>query len=213
MCIIYVRAMATTNYQYDEIKLIKNSKDRELYDNLSDVYSLLMTIQFLEKAFIKDSICSSEYTASCFKLLTQFKTAFKLVSKDFASVEDFTNKYGMDVQLALERIKSDRPLTINSSNQNISKNIATIVTIFITIMDKLRLQVKSTDELLPDLNELVDSLKSLHIIPKNFEPLDKLANWSNKMSLTKASDELDEEKVRQLLFDLEQAFNSFNKLL
>ncbi|XP_065843045.1 vacuolar protein sorting-associated protein 28 homolog [Oscarella lobularis] len=58
----------------EEVKLYKNSREREKYDNMADVFALVQTIQCLEKAYIKDAVPAKEYTAHCLKLLEQYST-------------------------------------------------------------------------------------------------------------------------------------------
>ena len=49
--------------------------------------------------------------------------------------------------LFVERIKEDRPITIKDDKGNTSKLIAEIVALFITVMDKLKLEMRSMDDL------------------------------------------------------------------
>ncbi|CAH8872445.1 unnamed protein product [Trichobilharzia szidati] len=132
---------------YEEVKLYRTAREREKYDNLAELYAVINTIQCLQKAYIKDYVESKEYTAACSKLLVQYKAAFKQVQGDeFATVEDFMRKYKMDCPAALERIKEGRPITIKDDKQNVNKCIADTVSLFITIMDKLRLEIRAMDE-------------------------------------------------------------------
>lgn len=105
-------------------------------------------------------------------MLTQFKAAFKLVDHEFKNAEEFVKKYKLDCPLALTRIKEERPITIKDDKGNTSKCIADIVSVslnanmksyyifiqlylysysklFITLMDKLRLNIRANDELQP----------------------------------------------------------------
>ncbi|XP_055325813.1 vacuolar protein sorting-associated protein 28 homolog, partial [Sitodiplosis mosellana] len=105
--------------------------------------------------------------------------------------------------LSLERIKEDRPITIKDDKGNTSKCIADIVSLFITLMDKLRLEIKAMDKLHPELRDLVDTMNRLSLIPSGFEGKEKVTNWLNTLNAMQASDELSESQVRQMLFDLE----------
>ncbi|CAH8640101.1 unnamed protein product [Schistosoma curassoni] len=161
-----------------EVKLYRTAREREKYDNLAELYAVINTIQCLQKAYIKDYVESKEYTAACSKLLVQYKAAFKQVQGDeFATVEDFMRKYKMDCPAALERIKEGRPITIKDDKQNINKSIADTVSLFITIMDKLRLDIRAVDELHPDLRELYETLYRLSILPADFEGKDRVKAW------------------------------------
>lgn len=69
------------------------------------------------------------------------------------------------------------------------------------------------DELHPELRDLVDTMNRLSIIPESFEGKIKVKSWLDTLNSMQASDELSEDQVRQLLFDLESAYSAFNNLL
>lgn len=198
----------------EEVKLFRNAREREKYDNMADLFALVNTLQHLEKAFLRDCVTPKEYTAACSKLLVQYKAAFKQVHGDeFPNIEAFVKKYRLDCPAALERIKEDRPITIKDDKGNTSKCIADIVSLFITIMDKLRLEIKAMDELQPDLRDLMDTMNRLSSLPSSFEGKQKVSSWLDTLSNMQASDELSDTQVRQLIFDLESSYNAFNRFL
>ncbi|KAI5698151.1 vacuolar protein sorting-associated protein 28 homolog [Diaphorina citri] len=198
----------------EEVKLFTNTKEREKFDNQADLYAVINTLQNLEKAYIRDCVTPKEYTAACSKLLVQYKAAFKQVQgEEYPTVEHFVKKYRLDCPSALERIREDRPITIKDDKGNTSKCIADIVSLFITTMDKLRLDIKAMDELQPDLRDLMDTMNRLSILPSGFEGKEKVSGWLTTLESMSASDELNETQVRQLLFDLESSYNAFNKIL
>lgn len=197
-----------------EVKLYSNAREREKFDNMADLFAVINTLQLLEKAYIKDAVTPKEYTAACSKLLVQYKAAFKQVqSADFPTVEAFTKVYRLDCPAALERIREDRPITIKDDAGNTSKSIADIVMLFITAMDKLRLQIRAMDEIHPDLRDLELTMDRLSILPEDFEGKVAVRKWLKTLSEMRAHDELSEEQVRQMLFDIEQSYNAFNRLL
>lgn len=198
---------------YEEVKLYRSAREREKYDNMADLYAVINTLQSLEKAYIRDAVLAKEYTATCSKLLVQYKAAFKQVQSEFQTVEAFMKKYRLDCPAALERIKEDRPITIKDDKGNTSKCIADIVSLFITIMDKLRLEIRAMDEIHPDLRELTETMTRLSILPEDFEGKEKVQRWLDKLGEMQASEELDDSEVRQMLFDLESAYNGFNRVL
>lgn len=199
---------------YEEVKLFRQAREREKYENMADLFALVSTLQNLEKAYIRDCVTPQEYTAACSKLLVQYKVAFKLIQGDeFPSIDTFVKKYRLDCPAALERIREDRPITIKDDKGNTSKCIADIVSLFITIMDKLRLGIKAMDELHTELRDLVDTMNRLSIIPEKFEGKTKVKTWLETLNTMQASDELSEDQVRQFLFDLESAYSAFNNLL
>ncbi|XP_077297024.1 vacuolar protein sorting 28 isoform X2 [Arctopsyche grandis] len=181
---------------------------------MADLYAVVSTLQNLEKAYIRDCVTPQEYTAACSKLLVQYKVAFKQVQgDDYPTIDSFVKKFRLDCPAALERIKEDRPITIKDDKGNTSKCIADIVSLFITLMDKLRLEIKAMDDLHPELRDLCDTMSRLSILPEDFEGKQKVQSWLNVLNEMQASDELTETQVRQLIFDLESSYNAFNKLL
>ncbi|XP_067635046.1 vacuolar protein sorting-associated protein 28 homolog [Eurosta solidaginis] len=198
----------------EEVKLYRNAREREKYDNMADLYAIINTLQQLEKAYIRDCITPQEYTAACSKYLVQYKVAFKQVQCDeFPNVDTFAKKFRLDCPAALERIREDRPITIRDDKGNTSKCIAEIVSLFITIMDKLRLKMNTMDALQPDVKDLADNMDRLSLIPKDFEAKQKVETWLSTLNEMQASDELLEGQVRQFPFDLESAYADFTKLL
>ncbi|KAK2187079.1 hypothetical protein NP493_178g03081 [Ridgeia piscesae] len=69
----------------------------------------------------------------------------------------------------MERIKEGRPITIRDDTGNTSRCIADIVSLFITVMDKLRLEIKAMDEIYPDLRELMDTMNRLSMLTDDYE--------------------------------------------
>lgn len=198
----------------EEVRLYRNPREREKMDNLAELFAVINTLQCLEKAYIRDSVKNKEYTGNCSKLLVQYKQAFKQVQgEEFPTVEAFMAKYRLDAPAALERIKEDRPITIKDDKGNTSKLIAEIVALFITAMDKLKLDIRSMDELHGDMKDLNDSLGRLSLLPPGWSGKNKISHWLDVLSGMQASDSLDDTQARQLSFDLESAYNDFNKVL
>lgn len=197
----------------EEIKLYENARQREEIDNRANVFSLIRTIECLEKAYIKDSVTPDQYTSSCNLLLDQFNAAFKLIKDKFPDVESFAKKYLLHCPSAMERIKEGRPITVRDNRGNVSKSIAEIVSLFITIMDRLRLEIRAMDELYPDVKELYEIMSRMSSLPAGFEGRTKVKKWLDELHQMQASDELSDEQSRQMLFDLESAYNDFNRFL
>lgn len=197
----------------EEVRLYDNARQREEIDNRANVYSIIQTIQALEKAYIKDAVSPNEYTKQCNILLDQFNAAFKLIKDKFPDVESFSKKYLLHCSAALERIKEGRPITIKDDRGNLSKSIFEIVSLFITVMDRLRLEIRAMDELHPDTKELNETMSRMSSLPPGFEGKVKVQKWLDVLNAMQASDELSEEQVRQMLFDFESAYNDFNRFV
>ncbi len=57
------------------------------------------------------------------------------------------------------------------------------------------------------------SLGKLHSLPANFEGSMKMHVWLVKLNKLRAADEIEEDDVRQLLFDLDGSYSAFHKHL
>ena len=198
----------------EEVRLYRNAREREKFDNLSELFAILTTLQQLEKAFTKDCVQPKEYTKQCNLLLVQYKAAFRQVRGDeFPDVETFCRLYRLDCPAALDRIREDRPITIKDAKGNESALVAEITSIFITTTDKLRMDVKSMDELCTDCKDLRDNLSSLSILPGDYEGHAKVEKWYNVLKDMNPSDELTDEQVRFMLHDYDSSLAAFNKIL
>ncbi|XP_053618648.1 vacuolar protein sorting-associated protein 28 homolog [Plodia interpunctella] len=199
---------------YEEVKLYRNAREREKYDNMAELFAVVSTLQHLEKAYMRDCVRAQEYTAACSRLLVQYRVAFKQVQGDeFPTIEAFVDKFRLDCLAALERIKENKPNLIKDDKGNTNKYIAEIVSLFITLMDKLRLEFRAMDMIQPELRDLRDTMDRLLMLPHDFEGKLKVQEWLDKLSEMSASDELSESQVRQLVFDLETSYTAFNKFL
>ena len=197
-----------------EVKLSNNSQDREKYDNLADLFSILTATEHLERLYIRDAITVQEYTVACQKLIAQYKTAVGLLG--VGDVEQFMREYGLTCAAAVKRLVTvGVPATIEhgeaSGEQNSAKTVAETVQYFITLMDSLKLNYVAVDQIHPQLSDLIQSIHRVSL-PKEYEGKAKIRNWLIVLNKMKASDELSADQVRQLLFDLERQRKALNHL-
>lgn len=80
-----------------EVKLASNSTEMDLYESLAEIYSIIITLDALEKAYLKDSIPEREYTDTCNRLLKQYKSnlADDNVSRAFRDLESFKAEWNV----------------------------------------------------------------------------------------------------------------------
>eukprot|EP00126_Sphaerothecum_destruens_P015450 Sdes_comp9454_c0_seq1m917 len=202
-----------------EVKLYSNSKEREKFDNMADLYAIIVSIEYLERAYIKDSITPREYTPACEKLLAQYKVALNLVQDHVSSCEAFMGKYKLTCPAAMSRLQIGVPATIEHGGmgemeqKKSAMRVAECVQYFITLMDSLKLNMVAVDEIFPLLNDLLEGVNNVSTLSPDFEGKNEIKKWLTKLNSMKASDELSEEDVRQLLFVLENAHNAFYRSL
>uniref|UniRef100_A0A914I379 Vacuolar protein sorting-associated protein 28 homolog n=1 Tax=Globodera rostochiensis TaxID=31243 RepID=A0A914I379_GLORO len=137
-------------------------------------------------AELRDYIHAKEYTAECSKLLVQIKVALRLVSG--VTIEEFARTYHIQCPAALERIREDRPIT-------------------------LKLNIRAVDELFPNLNDLYASINAMSTLPDDFDAKLKVKAWHDKLHGMAAHEEISDEVARQMIFELETAYNAFQRFL
>lgn len=218
------------NINYDtEIKLYDNTKERELYESLAELYSIIVTLDVVEKAYIRDTVSQHEYTQTCLRLIAQYNTILKNedVAVEFDNIDSFKQKYNMNHPHATSRLKIGVPATVEhsiessaaksaaspaSSSTNISaKAVAEATGNFITTMDGIKLSFRAKDQVHPLLGELIKSLNA--VTNENFEGRGALVQWLITLNKMRANEELSDEQSRNLMFDLNQAYNAFVKIL
>ncbi|CAF3888512.1 unnamed protein product [Rotaria magnacalcarata] len=196
-----------------EVRLWKNPRERERYDNMADVFSIITTLQALEKAYIKDLVEPAEYTSNCQILLAKYSAAFRQLEGEFPKVEDFVHKYKLDCPAAILRINEGRPITVRDDRGNMGKSIAETVSLFINLMDKLKLNIRANDMLQTDVRDLLDVINRMNLIPSNYTGRDKIPKWLNILTNLNAAEEITDDQARQFQMDLEICYNEFNRLL
>jgi ESCRT-I complex subunit VPS28 len=77
------------------VKLAETRAERDLQDSLAEVFSIIITLDELEKAYLKDAIPEADYTEICDRLLKQYKAILtdEAVSREFVDLETFKNEW------------------------------------------------------------------------------------------------------------------------
>lgn len=83
---------------------------------------------------------------------------------------------------------------------------------FITFMDALKLNLRAKDQLHPLLTEVMAGYAKFKDSAQ-WEGRAKIIHWLITLNAMKAADEITEEQSRQMLFDIENAYNEFFRSL
>ena len=205
-----------------EVKLWQSSKERQKFEFLAELYAIIMTVQHLEKAFIRDAVTSDEYSAECTKLIGKFKvTEASLVSEGtIKDTRSFIADHHMHCPAAIQRLLVDGvPSTVLNPTYNPHSQNTVLVSeatqLFITTLDALKLDQRAVDDIQPLMSDLCRGLNKMDPVmgKGGFADKAKIAGWLQTLNSMRAVDELDEDQVRQLIFDLERCYEAFmNKL-
>ncbi|PGH26485.1 hypothetical protein AJ80_01799 [Polytolypa hystricis UAMH7299] len=216
-------ALSATINLDEEVKLSSTPAERDLYESLAEIYSIIITLDGLEKAYIKDAITESEYTDTCARLLKQYKSSLsdEAVAREFVDLDTFKQNWGMECPRATERLRIGLPATVEQpshnrppSNANTGASGSLILAAtenFITFLDALKLNMVSKDALHPLLSDIIQSVNK--VTDKDFEHRGKIIQWLITLNHMRATEELSEEQARELAFDIEQAYHGFKTTL
>ena len=214
-------AYSSSSDRDERVKLWSGTKERAYYDSMSDMFAILMATQHLEKAYIRSSIPEDAYTEQCQKLIAQFKTTeegLKQSKFDFADTKKFIRQYRIECPLAVTRLlEHGVPATVMHAATDSSRDTTVLVAeatqFFITALDTLKLDQRAVDEIHPIMKDLVETVNKTAMLTRGaFDP-STLQNWLITLNSMRASEELDEDQLRQLTFDLEDSYNNFMSAL
>ncbi|WOO79348.1 Vacuolar protein sorting-associated protein 28 [Vanrija pseudolonga] len=200
----------------EEVRLYTTNAERERTENLATLYSIIVSLEYLERAYVRDSVSSKEYAPACTRLLAQYKSLMKLVGEDIGGVEAFMKRFKMDHPAALHRLQAGVPATVEHADAGdgaeSGKYVAEATQAFITFMDALKLNLRAKDQLHPLLTEVMTGYSKFKASAE-WEGRAKIIQWLITLNTMKASDEITDEQSRQLLFDIENAYNEFFRSL
>ncbi|KAK3904742.1 vacuolar protein sorting-associated [Staphylotrichum tortipilum] len=219
----YSTLSATINLD-EEVKLADTRAERDLQDSLAEIFSIIVTIDELEKAFLKDAIPEADYTEICERSLKQYKSlvADETVAKAFVGLEEFKAEWDLEVPRATERIRVGMPSTAVTASSgaasapaaagNTSGTLILEATQdFITFLDALRLGLLAKDQLHPLLTDVIQSVNK--VTDRDFENRGKIVQWLIALNQMKATEELSEEQARELELDINSAYQGFKSTL
>lgn len=99
-----------------EVKLASTSAERDLYESLAEIYSIIVTLDGLEKAYIKDAVTEAEYTETCTRLLKQYKSSLgdETVAREFGDLESFKRTWAVSIPTMLDNHLADEVVSWNA---------------------------------------------------------------------------------------------------
>jgi hypothetical protein len=119
---------------FQEVKLHNGTPaQRRVWDDLATIYSIIVCLEFVEKAYVRDTITqaqsstphqrkllTSRYTQKCSNLLTQYKAILKdaEVQERFGDLEQFQKLYNVQFTSATYRLKVGVPATVEHAGSH-----------------------------------------------------------------------------------------------
>lgn len=92
------------------MRLTHSNSDRERVAELANLYSLILALDYLERAHVRDAVSPQQYHPACTRLLNQYKTILHLVGSP--ALDDFMKQYRMECTAARHRLQVGVPATV-----------------------------------------------------------------------------------------------------
>ncbi|KAI0410020.1 ESCRT-1 complex, Vps28 subunit [Xylaria palmicola] len=209
----------------EEVKLAETRAERDLQDSLAEIFSIIVTLDELERAFLKDAIPESDYTEICERSLKQYKSilADETVAKAFVGLGEFKAEWDLEVPRATERLKVGMPSTAVTASTGSAPQptaatdsksgqlILKATEDFITFLDALRLGLHAKDQLHPLLTDIIQSANK--VTDRDFDNRGKIIQWLITLNQMKVTEELSEQQARELELDINSAYVGFKNAL
>lgn len=221
----YIPSTAQINLD-EEVKLTDSAAERDLVDSLAEVYSIIRTLDGLEKAYQKDALPESEYTEMCSKMIKQYQHILsdKNVEREFKDLDSFMRAWDVQCPRAAETLRAGLPRSevyapqasqtapVPAAAAGPSGSLILAATEnFITFLDALKLNYVSKSTLHPLLSDVIQSVNK--VTDKDFEHRGKIIQWLITLNQMRTTEELSEEQAGDLAFDMEQAYNGFKSII
>lgn len=188
-------------------------EEKEYFENEAIIYSIIRTVEVLEKAHLSDKISDEDYGTFCRKLISQYKVLVDGLEGSYPGLDGFLQKYGLvsSCKLACKRIQLGIPAIDirNDSDRSNTSNIIAVTQCFITANNALLLEFRSVDKLIPILQDVITNLGRVAGVPSSYQGGNKMQEWLIRLSRMNAYDELNQEQAQQLEFDIDQAYRGF----
>lgn len=97
-----------------EVRLTTSNSDRERIADLANVFALAVALDYLERAYVRDSITAQEYHHPCARLLGQYKTLVNLVGN--WDLDAFLQEYRVRWTSFVSLIDSELTLRLTRSS-------------------------------------------------------------------------------------------------
>eukprot|EP00041_Stephanoeca_diplocostata_P041778 m.8844 g.8844 ORF g.8844 m.8844 type:complete len:224 (+) comp6768_c0_seq2:162-833(+) len=204
------------------VELEFNAKERDEFDRLANMYSIVRQLDFLEKANTRGAFSINDeqdvYAKACDKLLIQYKTALTGFNPPFV-LDDFIAEYEIECGLAKHRITVGTNANIehggasggSKDDGNETKLAMDVAAQIVTVLDHIQLNRVSTDILHPELSNLMGLLNSFSSLPIDFPTKVKLREWLAVLNAKPADEDLGDAETRQLAHDLNVGMDSIRE--
>ncbi|MCO5593501.1 hypothetical protein L7F22_047515 [Adiantum nelumboides] len=152
---------------YEECRLYTSNADRERWESMATLFGIIVSLDALERAYVRESVSEAQYAPACTRLLASTRPSRSLCVRPLRTAPStLANSLALADGTCCGCLShsSGRPATVEhasaSSSQSSSERakwVAETTQGFITFMDALKLKLRAKDQLHPLLSDLMSS--------------------------------------------------------
>lgn len=217
------RQMSTGDDEIEEVELWDGSREERKWRQQADMYATFVQMECLEEANarVPPDVEPAVYYEKYQKLYRTYKSSKLMLDSQGIEIDAFCTEYGLtaaDKPLAFERLVNDKqpnPPAGGSSSGKDGAQVASITHHFIGLTDALKMEgeMVAKDSMHPVLTDLMGAMSKAAFIKDDWEGMVMTRKWLGKLATFSAGQELDEDQVRECMFEVDSAYASFHKLL
>lgn len=195
-----------------EVGFTVSPDERQHVEYLADLFAVIVAIEKIEKALLRDLITQEQYDVTIRRLLDKYRSTETYLEQGgnpyYTNMESFWENYCSKCPAARARVQLGlRHANQSQEGQVNNQRVLECGQYFITLMDSLKLQQTAVDQLYTLLGDLIQGLKRVGASDQDF--YQRLLKWKEKLDTMKASDELNERDTREFAFVLECGYQAF----
>lgn len=199
-------------------RLHSHPDERDVYDDMSAVFSLLTAMERLENMWARrGAIAQDEYELQCEKLIQQYAVLRPSTERSIPNLDEFIARFECKAHMARARLKAGVPSTVvvpgaaAGKPKDLGKFSMRCTEQFHQLVTCIETGQLEVGLLLPELASLAKSLETTCRMTgkSNVEFNDKLKVWKDRLNSISASSSLSLEDAAQLKLDLDTSYIEF----
>lgn len=190
---------------------------------MSAVFSLLTATERLENMWARrGAISQPDYEQHCERLIQQYNMLKHSTEASIPNLDLFIAEYDCKASMARPRLKAGVAATMRSGSahakpkeKDLGKYVMRCTSLFHQLATCIDVHQIEVNMLLPDLSSLTKTLDAIGRITtrgQDFQFINKLSRWRDKLSTMPAHAQLSPEDATQLKLDLHTSFQEFESV-
>ncbi len=198
-----------------ELRAWTAREEREKLEAMATLFGIIKATDRLEALWANGLVPAEEYTPLCRDLIGQFDLAERQLRASGAirTVHEFCSEYRVRCVRGMMRLEAKVPATAETVHGSHSDTqtyslLMDVGVAFVTALDAIEMNQRTREELWTPIQDISSLLLRIPSLSDDFESTSKMRSWLQTLRDMGVTDELDEDQVRQLKFDLQSSYDA-----